>query len=431
VTRALSLTLILCSRVAFAAEAESPEAPQAPEPSAPAAYVPAGPSRSALQIHGYIDIGAAKAQGDGTSFSPRSERVPADYGVDTFAPAVNSRGDVASTNSNGRFTNGFLPRSMDIGGHGSAFINTASLDVSYAPEGAKYMGFMRLQFLPRVNPLNVNEDQLLVEQAFVRLIPFESQEFALTVGRFDGVFGIEYLENEAPLRTGVVPSLIARYTTGQQLGAKAFYRVQMPALRSALSLNVAATTNPPVVSALQPSAISLSGAPEFTARLGYELNHPAFQLKLGASASRGPRGDQTDSSVGQATYGGDARFIMGWVSIGAEFVHVQWDEGGADKVGNAHLVSAFRVNGGYVFGGLGIPLPWEFVHKITPYFRYDRRAGGFTDFAFLLTDRLVGGARLDVGDEAALKVEYAHNRELAGAPNVDNDVLTSSFVFVF
>ncbi len=72
---------------------------------------------SPLSIDGYIDVGFAKAQGNGTSFAPNDQSIPADYGVDTFAPAVNSRGDVASTNSNGRFVNGFLPRSVGIGGN--------------------------------------------------------------------------------------------------------------------------------------------------------------------------------------------------------------------------------------------------------------------------------------------------------------------------
>ena len=52
---------------------------------------------SPLSINGYVDVGFAHAQGDGTSFAPGDTRLPPDYGVDTFAPAVNSRGDVAST----------------------------------------------------------------------------------------------------------------------------------------------------------------------------------------------------------------------------------------------------------------------------------------------------------------------------------------------
>ena len=86
-------------------------------------------------INGYVDVGFAKAQGDGTSFAPGDTRVPLDYGVDPFAPAVNSRGDAASTDpgrasGNPRFVNGFLPRSAGIGGPPSFLLNTAERRLS-------------------------------------------------------------------------------------------------------------------------------------------------------------------------------------------------------------------------------------------------------------------------------------------------------------
>ena len=75
------------------------------------------------------------------------------------------------------------------------------------------------------------------------------------------MFGIEYLDNQANIRTGITPSLIARYTTGQSIGAKLFYRIQIAPLWSALSLNVAATNSGNFVEALQPPDASLTGAP--------------------------------------------------------------------------------------------------------------------------------------------------------------------------
>ena len=55
------------------------------------------PQVAPLVVTGYVDVGFAKAQGDGTSFHPADSRAPLDYGVDPFAPAVNSRGEAAST----------------------------------------------------------------------------------------------------------------------------------------------------------------------------------------------------------------------------------------------------------------------------------------------------------------------------------------------
>src|SRR5204862_3401626 len=90
-----------------------------------------------LSIDGYVDVGFAHAQGDGTSFAPGDTRVPLDYGVDPFAPAVNSRGDVASTDPGpGRTVNGFLPRSVGIGGRPSFLLNTLDVDLKYAVPAA-------------------------------------------------------------------------------------------------------------------------------------------------------------------------------------------------------------------------------------------------------------------------------------------------------
>ena len=58
-------------------------------------------TRSPFRISGYVDVGWAKATGNGSSFVPGDTRVPADYYVDPFAPAVNSRGDVASIDAGG------------------------------------------------------------------------------------------------------------------------------------------------------------------------------------------------------------------------------------------------------------------------------------------------------------------------------------------
>jgi hypothetical protein len=419
-------------------EAQEPQADagQAPEGavSAPGqdGYTPpdAAAIQPALRIMGYVDLGWAKAGGDGTSFSPTDQRIPADYGVDTFAPAVNSRGDVASTNAGIRFTNGFLPFSVGIGGHGSFLINTVDLDVRYTPPSAPLMFFARLQGLPRFSGQG-QSNTLLVEQAFARWVPFSSQELAITAGKSDSVFGIEYLENEANLRTGITPSLIARYTTGQGLGLKAFYRLQFPKAWSAVSLNVSATNGGNMVSPLAPQSASLTGTPTVSARLGYELNLPQIEVKLGVSAMEGPRNDQSQSSVRHRAIGGDARVLYGPLEVRGEVVRLSEDEGSGDKVndlGPQTVASGFDVFGGYVQAALGFALP-EVVKRVSVYGRYDRRHAQFQGFGPITVDRFTAGARVDVFDALALKGEVLKNRELLGAPNVDNDVVTTSLVF--
>ena len=250
-------TALLSSLATGAARGRSPNPRPSPNPiNDSEGYTPPPEARApSLSINGYVDVGFAKAQGDGTSFAPADTRVPLDYGVDGFAPAVNSRGDAASIDPGpGRTVNGFLPRTAGIGGRPSFLLNTLDVDIKYAAPGAPLMLFSRVQFLPRFFGLGDGGDgtRVVVEQAFGRLVPFDSQELALSVGKVDSVFGIEYLENQANIRTGVTPSLIARYTTGQSVGAKLFYRLQIAPIASALSLNVAVTNSGNFIEVLQP-----------------------------------------------------------------------------------------------------------------------------------------------------------------------------------
>ncbi len=383
-----------------------------------------------LRINGYVDVGFARATGNGTSFSPNDTTVPLDYGADTFATAINSRGDVASTNSGGQFTNGFLPHSMGIGGHASAFINVADVDVSYSPASLPLLGFVRLQGLPRFNSSG-DSSSLLVEQAFVRVIP-TPYELSLTVGKSDSVFGIEYNENESPLRVGITPSLIARYTTGQMLGAKLFYRHQIPAISSAVSVNLAATANGTLVDTLSPADSSQTGRPIFAGRFGYELYLNGLEMKLGASGERGPRNDQSDPTVEQWLVGADARIMTGPLELRGEFVHINQDEGGYDKVnglGTQTLASGFEATGGYGQLALHADFHYTALHRITIYGRYERRHAQFEGFRAITVDRITAGIRLDLWSQLALKTEGLLNRELAGEPDVDNNVWTNSLIY--
>jgi hypothetical protein len=401
-------------------------------------YMPPQPTvLQALRFTGYVDVGFAVAQGNGSSFAQGDSRVPADYGVDAFAPAVNSRGDVASTDSGGRFTNGFLPRSMGMGGRPSFFLSTASFDVRFAPTQVPVMVFARMQLMPRFSSAG-DGTRFELQQAFGKVTPFSSAEFSLSLGKFDSVFGIEYLENEANIRTGITPSLIARYTTGHPLGAKLFYRLQLAPLWSAVSLNVAATNSGTRVDELMGSDLSLTGVPVGSGRLGYELNLKAVQLKLGLSGMVGPRNDTHDPSVKQWAYGADLRLSLFGVSISAELIHlVDEQPPGALRdfkltgTGAGELITGFQVSGGYVQLQYALPITGERLTGLAVYWRFDRRNADFHGFAAVNVDRFTFGARLELFAMLALKAEYLLNRELAGAPDVPNDVFTTSAVFTW
>jgi hypothetical protein len=381
-------------------------------------------------VGGYVDVGFAHAQGDGSSFAPGDTRLPADYGVDTFAPAVNSRGDVASTDSGGRFVNGFLPHSVGIGGRPSFLVNTVAADLKYAPPSTPLTIFTRVLALPRFGDTG-DATRVVVEQAFGRIIPFDSLELALAVGKFDSVFGIEYLDNEANIRTGVTPSLIARYTTGQSVGAKLFFRQQLAPLWSALSINAAVTNQGTFVDVLQTPDRSLTGVPVGSVRLGYELNLPSVQVKLGASGMYGPRNDQGDQSALQRAHGADLRVAVAGISLNVEAVQVDEDAGGPKVNGSgAHpLASGFHGRGFYAQLAYGLALDAGPLHKLTPYARYEQRHAWFDGFTPITVDRITAGLRVELWDSLIVKAEWLVNRELSGAPNVANNVQTTSVVY--
>ncbi len=387
---------------------------------------------AAFTLGGFLDLGFAHAGGDGTSFHPADRRLPIDYAVDAFAPAVNSRGDVASIDSGGRFTNGFLPRSVGIGGRPSFLINDLAVELRRAGPGNAVSFFARAHLLPRVTTAG-NQTRLELEQAFGRVQPFADSELFVFLGKFDSVFGIEYLETPSPLRTGVTPSLFARYTTGTSVGAKLLGRLQLAPLASVVTVNVAATNGGPFIEALHPADISLTGRPVVTGRLGWEFNLPGVQLKLGGSASRGPRNDQGDPEAGARMVGADARVTLFGISLAGEWIHVDEDAGTGKVTGaGAQLIaSGFHVRGGWA--QLGYRLPWttSLFRRTALYARGEQRHAWFQGFTHVKERRLTIGARLDLGEAVALKAERVMNQERQGAPDVDNDVQTASLVWVF
>jgi hypothetical protein len=427
-------------------------APDEAEP-APEVTTPPPSNTPPLVITGYLDVGFAKAQGNGTSFptsySTAPPPGPADFYVDTFAPAVNSRGEAASIQAPpGALVGGFLPRSAGIGGKASFLINTADVDLRYTAPELPIMIFTRLQVIPRlydpdpsVNIPAGEYTRLFLEQAFGRITPLRNAELAISIGRFDSVFGIEYLDNEANFRVGVTPSLVARYTTGQSVGVKAFYRYQIIPAASAISLNVSGTNSGTFVEALQGPSRSLTGEPVLAARLGYELNLPRVSLKVGGSAEYGPRNDQSYSTdVPQTLLGIDVRLILPTLTLAGEYVHVTEEDAGTttpvDKLTGANLYPAdlyeFYVHGFWVQASEELPLSID-PFRVTLYARYEQRHAEYPDFAgaTILVDRITGGVNVGVGESLQVKAEYLVNRELEGAPQVANNVFTSSAVWTW
>jgi hypothetical protein len=115
-------------------------------------------------------------------------------------------------------------------------------------------------------------------------------------------------------------------------------------------------------------------------------------------------------------------------------VRIDQDAGAADKdngLGQQTVVSGFHADGYYGTAALSLPVELGPLKKITPYGRYARRHAQFEGFTAITVDSIAAGLRLDLWDALAIKGEALINRELEGAPNVPNDVYTSSVVWTW
>jgi len=211
-----------------------------------------------------------------------------------------------------------------------------------------------------------------------------------------------------------------------------------------VSLNVAGTNSGTFVEALQGPSGSLTGRPIATARLGYELNLPRVSLKLGGSAEYGPRNDQSvTTSATQTLLGADLRLVVPTLTIAAEYVHIEEEDGSEAGftmipklagTGPYPQISEFYAHGFWVQAAEELPLPLDRVPlRVTIYARYERRHAQFPDYlgALIIVDRTTAGINVGLGESLQLKAEYLINRELEGAPQVPNNVFTSSAVWTW
>jgi hypothetical protein len=207
---------------------------------------------------------------------------------------------------------------------------------------------------------------------------------------------------------------------------------------------VAATNSGTFVEALQGPSRSLTGRPIVSGRLGYELNLPRASIKLGGSFENGPRNDQTLSpDIPQTLYGFDLRIILPTLVLSGEYVHVEEEDGGElvpavltvpklAGTGAYPEISEFYAHGFWVQAAEELPLPID-PFRITLYGRYEMRHAEFPDAtgSTLTVDRITGGVNVGLGESLQLKAEYLVNRELSGAPQVANNVFTSSAVWTW
>ena len=429
VALAAALTFTAGGGAAAADEPQDPPAPS-PPPEEPASPPPPAPASSLsvfggvrLRFTGYLDVGFFKAAGDGVAYvrdvgkrlHPEYADVPWVFLGDPWANPVNSQGDSADL---GRDRTNIL-RFDPIASHGkpSFLVNMVNLGV-VGGAGEKVLFEFSLGFEPRNGTLGSSGDQIDIDLAYLEWLPWKDRDIHIFAGKFESTFGIEYRRRKAPDRSGITPSIIARYTTGTPTGIK----LRGSLLGQRLTYNVALTNGTTATEKFAhfSDELDTNAGKTVSGRISYRLPLP-FTLEVGASGLTGAQDLQPSDSDRYHQYGADLQLEAKGLTVRGEWLHATAD---GNPVAEA---ASLRARGGFLEAYYQI-WPWAGVLARGDY----RRAKLFAFPNLYLTDdaRATVGARFDLTPNAIGKIEYLHVMELTG-PELKDDVFAASFIFRF
>ena len=389
-------------------------------------------------LGGYLDVGFFWVAGDGSGIRPDvgsisfPEYTDAVYDAwvfmgDPLSTAINSRGEPADTGPSRAIA--FDP--IDAGNNPTLIVNALNL-YPHAAIGEQFAVDALIDFLPRSRDISDENGSFLGDYVDIKLAQVRwiapSRRFDLDVfaGKIDSVFGREYREQEAPVRTTVTPSLLCRYTCGRPVGLASRWKF----LNSrALSANVSVTNGSTVQEIFGFSnEIDTNAFKTVTSRVAYEFPVGAG-LEIGASGELGAQDLQPSEGQLHWQYGADLRLVIRGLELTAEFVQVRIQgktARGRQRCGEAPCLQAM--------GAYGL-LGYHITRWMMPYVRTDWRdalhEGGASFVYIAKLVRVTSGLRFDVDPHVAIKAEYTFNGALGRIPQFHNDVFTSSLVARF
>ncbi len=385
------------------------------------------------RLSGYLDFGFFYVQGNGSGvradvgnvYFPEYEGVSTSwifYG-DPLSTVINSRGDPADT----EVSRAVIFDPVHSNGKASFLVSALNLSL-FAGIGEDLTLTGSVDFVPRGRNVADENDTALGDFVDVKLayaeyiVPVESFKLSLFAGKFDSVLGFEYRSREAPDRLTVTPSLLCRYTCGSPLGLKA--RAQL--WEEALTLNVSVTNGSHGVEMFpfydETDSNNLKTA---AGRLSSRAPIGAG-LEVGVSGSIGAQDIQDSDEVLHWHYGVDLHLDWNDIVFTAEFL--QGRAAGATSPGGPPCDDTQCIEYKGAYGQLG----YRLFNWLTPYARVDFRdalhqnGSSFVYISELL--RATGGARFELGTSVIIKAEYTSTWELGRAPEIPNDVFTSSMV---
>jgi len=388
---------------------------------------------SPLSINGYADIGFFVPIGNhgiGWVRDVGNAQFPAYSGYawtflgDILSTAINSRGEVANLGDAPGVTRF---DSVSSGGAPGFIANEVNLRLGYALTERATMR-SSINFAPRAGQNFALGDFVDVDIAELEYAATESGKTSIFVGKTLPVFGIEYKERKSDQRFGITPSLIARYTTGSQLGVKIRSKLLNDWLIVAASItnDSSGTEQFHFQSEIDKNwGKTANGRVALSIPVG-ELAHTSAgdRLELGLSGEWGAQDWATDSSGDIWFAGVDLHYAGTSFTIKAQAIR-----GGAPGKADGSAWTLKLHNSGY------LEIDWQAHPRFGILARAEARDALVTlamERAYLTKEmRFTGGLRVVFDPHIVLKAEYLHNREYGGIQQFDNDIFTSSLVLAY
>jgi hypothetical protein len=386
-----------------------------------------------LSVNGYVDLGFFAPIGNngvGWVRDVGNRQFPA-FGSyawtflgDILGSPVNARGEAASLGDApavDRFD------SVDSDGAPGFIVNEVNLRLGYTLTEDAMMR-ASVNFVPRSATQDFAiGDFLEVDQAELEYVLSDDGQTSIFVGKILPVFGIEYKDRKSDQRFGITPSLVARYTTGPQLGAK----IRSKLLDNWLILAASVTNNTSTVEQFhfyreidRNVAKTLNGRAAISIPLGSIDALAGDRLELGISGEWGAQDGDPRSDREIWFVGADLQYQSTNFSVKAQVMRGEAPGTVGEEVWALDLSPS-----GYV------ELDWQAHARFGFLLRADLR-DAFVHFgserAYLTNQaRFTGGLRWLFSPHLIMKAEYFHNQELGEIEQFKNDMFTSSLLLIY
>jgi len=267
-----------------------------------------------------------------------------------------------------------------------------------------------------------------VDLAEMEYLVTDDGKTSVFAGKILPVFGIEYKDRKSDQRFGITPSLIARYTTGSQLGIK----IRSKLADDWLILAASVTNNSSTIEMFhfyseidKNNSKFLNGRAAVSIPVG-RLYRADDRLELGVSGEWGGQDRATDSSGKMWLAGLDLQYLS--VNFVVKGALMEGRSPGhpdpADGVWGLHLNPS-----GY------LEVDWQLLARFGIYARLENRDALVTlgnERIYVTKEwRVTAGFHVVVNPHMVVKAEYLHNDEYGGINEFDNDIATSSLVLFF